>query len=552
MQRRPLSQAGIHERLIHSQVAQDMFGQDDSLAVRVGRYLVLDVIGSGGMGTVYLAYDPKLERRVALKVLRAGTVNGDAAKARLRREAIALASLSHPHVVAIHEVGELGGEVFLAMEYIEGSNLAEWSQGDVPRRPGEALRYIVEVARGLAAAHRKGLVHRDVKPANILIGDEGRARIADFGLVQQHGFHSSDAESGRRHDATSDERMSSTTGMRAGTPRYASPEQRAGRRVDAKSDQFSLCVTAWEVLFGDVPWPGQPAGDEPPAAPPGQPTWLVEVLRVGLRVAPTQRYPSLEVLIEALSNDPTQRRRRRRLAAAGAAAIGIAVAATMQYRALRCEQGDAPTGTTAEQLDPAARAAVAAYAHQWRTTSRAVCHADDGAAAVARGCLQMAKAGLLGVVAAGGHGAQSTVGLPWPGDCSTATTTWALPTADAEGVLSAYRNVSQARALRARGEEAEARAAYARVPSLDEHSITALRVAALRFQAETARRDEDLATATALTLQAYEIALEGGDFPAAAELATSLRSLNASLHKDAAAELWRRQASLLSQSRRAP
>ncbi|MCA9698518.1 MAG: serine/threonine protein kinase, partial [Myxococcales bacterium] len=152
----------------------------------VGRYVVLERVGAGGMGVVYAAWDPDLDRKVALKLLHGGH---DPAKRagknqRLLREAQAMARLSHPNVITVHDVGEFDGRVFVAMEFIEGQTLSTWQQGssDRPRSVDELLGAWVRAGRGLGAAHRQGLIHRDFKPDNVMVGDDGRVRVMDFGL----------------------------------------------------------------------------------------------------------------------------------------------------------------------------------------------------------------------------------------------------------------------------------------------------------------------------------------------------------------------------------
>lgn len=149
----------------------------------LGRYVILQQVGRGGMSIVYAAYDPELDRRVAIKVLLPSRAQGDAARARLQREAQAIARVSHPNVIAVHDVGIEAGRVFLAMEFVQGRDLAAWASGEPSL--AEVLRVYLEAGEGLAAAHRAGLVHRDFKPENALLGDDGRVRVVDFGLVRR-------------------------------------------------------------------------------------------------------------------------------------------------------------------------------------------------------------------------------------------------------------------------------------------------------------------------------------------------------------------------------
>lgn len=194
---------------------------EPEIAGFLGRYVLLARLGAGGMGVVYAAYDPELDRRVAVKVLRRAR-----AGEQLREEARAIARLAHPNVIAVHDVGEADGEVFVAMEHVEGVTVREWLRTERP--PAEILDVFAQAGRGLAAAHRVGLVHRDVKPSNIIVGADGRARVLDFGLA--------------RTETDDDEPVV------AGTPAYMAPEQKRGEAVDARADQYAFCVALAEAL----------------------------------------------------------------------------------------------------------------------------------------------------------------------------------------------------------------------------------------------------------------------------------------------------------------
>src|SRR4051812_10268762 len=227
----------------------------------VGRYVVLERIGSGGMGVVYAAYDPELDRKVALKLLRpdrAGAA-GEAAL-RLQRGAQAIARLSDPHVVAVYDAGTFGDQVFVAMELMEGRTLRQWL-GEGKRGWREIVDVFVAAGRGLAAAHAAGLVHRDFKPDNVLLGTDGRVKVADFGLARPVG----DADPGGGEAALMESPGSrgllatplTEWGVAMGTPAYMAPEQLRGERADARSDQFSFCVALWEALYGRKPFAGE-------------------------------------------------------------------------------------------------------------------------------------------------------------------------------------------------------------------------------------------------------------------------------------------------------
>jgi serine/threonine protein kinase len=246
----------------------------------VGRYWIQGPLGEGGMGVVYLASDPELGRRVAIKLLRPG--GGADARARLLREARAVAQLSHPHVIQVYEVGLWREQVFLAMEYVEGTTLG--AHLATPRRWREILALFVAAGRALAAAHAAGIVHRDFKPDNVLVGRDGRVRVSDFGLARTLlGDDGALAASASGAAEAPGEASLTRTGAVLGTPRYMSPEQRAGRVASARSDQYSFCLALTEALAA--------------AAPPRR---LVRLLARGLRETPLERHASMLSLLAAL------------------------------------------------------------------------------------------------------------------------------------------------------------------------------------------------------------------------------------------------------------
>ncbi len=228
-----------------------------------GRYTILQRLGAGGMGVVYAAYDPDLDRKVALKLL-LPSLRGGMLQQRLLREAQAMARLSHPNVVTVHEVGQVEGRTYISMEFVEGQNLDQWL-AEHDRSPGDILRVFLAAGKGLAAAHHAGLIHRDFKPANVLLGMDGRVRVADFGLARgaEDGpwvdelFEGGETVKG---EAVEKEKSPSghsplvgpltVPGTIVGTPRYMAPEQVLEREADAASDQFSFCLALFEALFG--------------------------------------------------------------------------------------------------------------------------------------------------------------------------------------------------------------------------------------------------------------------------------------------------------------
>jgi len=300
---------------------------------RVGRYVILSMLGEGGMGVVLEAFDPELDRRVAIKLLHPlrGSVN---ASRRLLREAQVMARLSHPNVVQVHDAGELGTSVFVAMELVRGQTMRAWMRATKPHWR-EVVAKFIEAGRGLAAAHDAGIVHRDFKPDNMLIGADGRVRVADFGLANV--AFSRDPEAADPAPRAEGLLPITATGAVMGTPMYMAPEQHAGLPVGPAADQFGFCVALHEAVFGRRPFAGHRsheiaqsvlAGEftAPPMVPAEQ-RWVLEVVRRGVAVDPERRFASFRELLAALDRDPSARRRlwRNRLAAAGlVAASGVA------------------------------------------------------------------------------------------------------------------------------------------------------------------------------------------------------------------------------------
>ncbi|MCY1079793.1 serine/threonine-protein kinase [Archangium lansingense] len=316
----------------------------------LSRYVVLERLGAGAMGVVYAAYDPELDRQVALKLLRPDGRHVEELRLRLLREAQALARLSHPHVVAVHDVGVCGDGIFLALELVDGTTLAEWLKEPRPWR--EVLRVFLDAGQGLAAAHAAGLVHRDFKPANVLVGRDGRARVTDFGLARpvSRGGSPPEAPSTLSPSQAEDSLgLLTRTGALLGTPAYMAPEQLEGRGADALSDQFSFCVALYEALHGVRPFEGVSleslgrAAKEGRVRAPGRDTKVPSrvrnaVLR-GLRPRPEDRFPSMEALLEALALRPSRVRTWVSVSAATACLVGVAMGYVVAHRReVRCSQ----------------------------------------------------------------------------------------------------------------------------------------------------------------------------------------------------------------------
>jgi eukaryotic-like serine/threonine-protein kinase len=383
---------------------------------RVGRYIVLERVGHGGMGVVYAAFDPELNRRVALKILhpdgpRVGLVG--AARARMQREAQAMARVSHPNAISVFDVGECDGSVFVAMEFVDGSTLRQWLELASPP-VADIVAMFVQAARGLAAAHAAGLVHRDFKPDNVMVGHDGLARVLDFGLARtEASLTAGDDEehpAPRRAAGDTDVLSSQLTrvGAIVGTPRYMAPEQHAGVAADTRCDQYAFCVALYEALYlrdafvaesSDALALAKLKGQvQPPPADARVPAWLGAVIVRGLAPDPNDRWPDMHALVGALGRDPAHARRRRARSWGIAALVtGASVAILLATRA-----GDEPCADAEQHLagvwDDGRRmevraalvavdvpyAATAAervertldaYAHDWVATRNEACHA---------------------------------------------------------------------------------------------------------------------------------------------------------------------------------
>jgi len=309
---------------------------------RIGRYLILERVGSGSMGVVYGAYDPELDRKIALKLLRASEPGqDDVARARLLREAKAMARLAHPNVVVVHDVGVYGGRVFLAMEFLGGGTLRSWL-ASAPRSAREVLNVFVAAGRGLMAAHAAGLVHRDFKPENVLLDKEGRPRVVDFGLARDANVVDRESGGATATAATMAALLSTSsfpghldtltrTGAMVGTPAYMAPEQILAEPTSERTDQFSFCVALYEALYGERPFTGDSLlqllhnvsrGNLVPVSEDNEvPAWIRRALVRGLRSEPRERWPSMAALMAALEDDPADRHRRWFLAGVAIAVV---------------------------------------------------------------------------------------------------------------------------------------------------------------------------------------------------------------------------------------
>lgn len=352
----------------------------------VSRYLVLDSLGSGGMGRVFSAHDPELDRRVAIKVLfDGGAAPSSSGANELLREGRALASLRHPNIVAVYDLGWFRGELFIAMEYVEGQTLERWQRD--PGRDGRArLQRYLQAGTALAAAHDAGVVHGDFKPHNVMVEKTGRTVVLDFGLAR------SISELERPPE---DDEITATRG--AGTPAYMAPEQHVFERPTPRSDQFSFCVALYEGFVGRRPFPQRHRVELAKAVlagvwePPGDdmPAWVWRAVQRGLSVDPGERFETMHDLLRAL--DPTRRRRRTTTVFAGggvvvAAALGVSLTLTAPGPCDAADEqlDDVWSARIREALDrryegvaawPGVRVELDEFATAWTTHWRELCEA---------------------------------------------------------------------------------------------------------------------------------------------------------------------------------
>jgi serine/threonine protein kinase/tetratricopeptide (TPR) repeat protein len=382
----------------------------------LGRFRLTRPLGNGAMGEVWAARDPELDREVALKLLRLRSdALGAEATTRMRREAQAMARLNHANVVTIYELGTDGPDrVFCAMELVEGATLRRWLE--TPR----AWRAVIDVARavgrGLAAAHAAGLIHRDIKPENILIADDGRTLVSDFGLAKLADLGGIELAAGEAGEGASSEVLT-IAGAVIGTPAYMAPEQLAGR-PDPRSDQFSYCVMIYEALFGARPFAGSSfaaladaiaRGPDRPAELRGVPRGVLRCLTRGLAADPDARWPSMAALADALDR-AARAPRRRRIAAVGLAGVAVLAAGGLGLAGGRGPEVCAAGARILDPLwnpvvrsthigrltalDPAARVSIASatqlvddWTRSWRIERVAACTVDAPQRAARLDCL---------------------------------------------------------------------------------------------------------------------------------------------------------------------
>ena len=338
----PLEARDPEAEAVRARVLKRLIDEDEG-PTRIGRFVLLERVAEGGMGIVFAAYDPELDRKVAVKLLRRDLAD-ESVRRRIVREAQAMAKLSHPNVAQVYEVGEHQGRTLIAMEFVRGETLRAWQKHEHPWR--EVLDVYLQAGRGLAAAHAAGLVHRDFKPDNAIVTPRGvhgetegpRVRVLDFGLARASEAPP-ELATGTLLPAPHEPALATPlthTGSIMGTPAYMAPEQFLGEEVTAQSDQFAFCVALWEALHGERPFAGTTRADLVANVTRGRmrevpkqsrvPTWLRAVLTRGLAVGPADRFATMDALLGALRNDPTRRRRRILLAGSVVATVALGIA----------------------------------------------------------------------------------------------------------------------------------------------------------------------------------------------------------------------------------
>ncbi|MEM9459053.1 MAG: protein kinase [Myxococcota bacterium] len=353
------TQHDLAELNMRHRLRSSLFGES-APPVKVDRYVVLEPLGEGGLGVVYAAYDPKLDRRVALKLINPALITPNAAQ-RMQREAQAMAQIRHPNVAVVHDTGTHGEGTFIAMELVEGATLLPWVRARA--RGWKPIRdVLVAAGKGLAAAHHQGLVHRDFKPTNVIVDAHARPRVLDFGLACA--ADEVDALTGHRPTSLLGEALTKT-GVLMGTPQYMAPEQFGGR-ADARSDQWAFCATAWESLYGVRPFSAADVPSlramidtgaiHPPPPDSPVPGWLERILRRGLSRAPSDRFEGMDALLTAMQRD--KRSRRVQIVGLGAAVV-LSAALTGTAMWLTRPEPTAESRARVQQLEQDARAAAA-------------------------------------------------------------------------------------------------------------------------------------------------------------------------------------------------
>jgi predicted Ser/Thr protein kinase len=521
---------------------------------KIGRFVVVGELGKGGMGVVYAAHDRELDRQVALKVMRSAAATQEE-RMRMLREGQAMARITHPNVITVYEVGVEGELVFLAQELLDAGTLGEWLE-EAPRSEAEIIEKFIAAGRGLAAAHAAGLVHRDFKPHNVLLGNDGRVRVADFGLARALGPEGDESAAATRangprvDEATSPMSPLTRTGRVMGTPMFMAPEQHEGQPADERSDQFAFSVALYHALYGEYPFAGKTAVALADAVLAGRvqkpprghrvPARLRRILLRGLSTKREHRYPSMNAILDELAAPPRRPFRKLVVAIAAGGLVAVAVAGgyllrsrdeqrvqrprpavTVDPSTLTSERDVQWLSTAIErgQLDDAAEKyeMAAALAKSAGAPARAsIAHSADALVLALRGKLAAARKQLADADATKGGDATAAAYL----DMATAAVSFAAGTledaiARSTRCAKAFEAISaelaatcheiHGNAEAARGDAEAARAAYNAALALDKVSEArsiSLRLARADLELDASKYEEVAAAATVLQSEA--------------------------------------------------
>jgi len=520
---------------------------------KIGRFVVVGQLGKGGMGVVYAAHDRELDRQVALKVMRSAAATQEE-RMRMLREGQAMARITHPNVITVYEVGVEGDLVFLAQELLDAGTLGEWLER--PRTEAEILEKFIAAGRGLEAAHAAGLVHRDFKPHNVLLGKDGRVRVADFGLARALGPEGEDMPAATRanmararlEEATSPMSPLTRTGAVMGTPMFMAPEQHEGQAADARSDQFAFSVALYHALYGDWPFAGKTAIALADAVIEGRlqkpprgrsvPERLRRIVLRGLSTKRERRYPSMNAMLADLARPPRRPFRKIAIAigvgviVAGAVVGGYVLRSHDEQREQRPEAAVDPTTLNSErdvqwlstaiergQLDDAAEKydmAAALAQSAGSPTRSSIAHSADALVLALRGKLDEARKQLAAADATKGSDTTTTayldmataaVSLAAGGldDAIARSTRCAKAFATVSPELAATCHEIHGNAAAEGGDLAGARAAYGdglAIANASAARALSLKLALAALDLDAQKYDDVVATATALQTEA--------------------------------------------------
>ena len=503
------------------------------------------------MGVVYAGHDPELDRPVAIKLLRRGRVRSLASRERFLQEARALAAVSHPNVVAIYEIGEHERGLFIAMELVDARTLVEWVEEEHPQWPA-ILAAFQQLGAGLHAVHATGITHRDLKPTNVLVADDGRVRVADFGLALLSSAGSGSGAEDSSSGITDMRSRLTDPGMLLGTPAYMAPEQHMGGTASPAADQFSFCVMMWEALFGTRPFIAETvrgflaavrrAEPEIATRPKGLPRAIETILGRGLALDPQQRWPSMQVLLAKLERATAPRRLPMFAIAAIVGSLGGFALLARGDESDRCEETrqraqsvwnddrraaveSAFAGSGRASATPHVVAMIDGYVEGWNTRLQDVCGAT-ASSDEAVGCLDAKLAALRATIDLLASGAPAAIErapevvfrLPDVGHCVPAEA--GTPP---EGAVDVWQMLARADAMRHAGDFREAAAVAAEAGLRARQLGYVPLVAEARLAEGRAHRERFEVDLAVSTLEAaYVLAVDAGDDRVAMDAALEL------------------------------